>query len=283
MAVDIDQLKTWVGREQRSVETLNLFPARALASMLDHARLPEAGEPLPPAWHWLYFLETPNAAGTGHDGHPRTGGFRPPVPLPRRMWAAGALDFVRPLYSDMSAEKLSKIRSVELKSGTTGPLVFVKLEHQIWQNGSLCLREEQTLVYRDMQGKTGSLPSGESAPGIADRTRLVEVDSVLLFRFSALTYNAHRIHYDRDYALREEFYPGLVVHAPLQAILLLDLAKQIRSDIPTSFRFRAVRPIIDLGPIHLGGRREGHEMILWSSDHENLVGLNATAAFRDPP
>lgn len=283
MSIDIDHLKTWVGRERRTSEVLSLFPARALAAMLDHGRLPEDGEPLPPAWHWLYFLETSNAADTGCDGHPLKGGFLPPVLLPRRMWAAGSFDWIRPLRLGLLAEKISMISSVERKHGSTGTLVFVTLEHELRQQGSLCLREEQNLVYRDMPVTAVPLPRGDPAPADPERVRSIEVDPVFLFRFSALTYNAHRIHYDRDYATHTEFYPGLVVHAPLLAILVLDLAVQMRPGIPiTQFRFRAIRPTIDLGPIQLGGKCEGSEMTLWSSDHENLVGLKATAVLGDP-
>jgi 3-methylfumaryl-CoA hydratase len=283
MSIDIDYLKTWVGREQRVSEVLSAFPARALAAMLDHVRLPECGESLPPAWHWLYFLETPSATATGHDGHPLKGGFLPPVPLPRRMWAAGSFDLIRPLRLGLLAERVSMIGSVELKHGSTGTLVFVKLEHELRQEGSLCLREEQILVYREMPVTAVPLPRGDPAPAVPERVRSVAVNPVFLFRFSALTYNAHRIHYDRDYATRTEFYPGLVVHAPLLAILVLDLAVQMRPGIPiTQFRFRAIRPTIELGPIQLGGKCEGSEMTLWSSDHENVVGLRATAVLGDP-
>src|SRR5882672_10897983 len=132
-SIDIEQLKTWIGREQRSHDMLGTFPARALAAVLDHRRLPEAGEELPPSWHWLYFLETPGSAATAFDGHPAKGGFLPPVPLPRRMWASGSVAILTPLRLGTAAEKISTIRSVELKSGKSGTLVFVSVEHLISQ------------------------------------------------------------------------------------------------------------------------------------------------------
>lgn len=280
--IDIEHLKTWVGREQRHRTILSPFPAQALAAVLDHERPPQTGEALPPSWHWLYFLETPTSAGTGDDGHPRKGGFLPPVPLPRRMWAAGSVDIAKPLRLGLPAEKHSTIRSVELKGGKTGALVFVGLEHHLHQDGELCIREEQTLVYRSMPNGPAALPAGESAAMPADWTRTIEPDPVLLFRFSALTYNGHRIHYDRDYATREEFYPGLVVHAPLLVTLLLDLALEKGAGIPlVRFRFRAVRPTFDSGPVRLCGRHEGREVTLWSADHENCVGISATAVRGD--
>jgi 3-methylfumaryl-CoA hydratase len=282
--MDMGHLKTWIGREQRICETLNPFQARALAAMLNHSRLPEAGDSLAPAWHWLYFLDTPSTAGTGTDGHPHKGGFLPPIPLPRRMWASGSVEVVQPLRLGESAEKLSKIRSVEHKSGKSGELAFVSIEHQVHQRGTLCICEEQTVVYRAQPVEPTSLPHGEPAAVAADWSRTVEPDPVLLFRFSALTYNAHRIHYDRDYATRQEFYPGLVVHAPLLVMLLLDLVLQQGLVLPVkAIRFRAVRPTVDLGPVYLRGKREGPQVTLWSADHENYLGINAIAALGEAP
>jgi 3-methylfumaryl-CoA hydratase len=284
-AVDIDHLRTWVGREQRVTDPLTPFPARALAAMLDHSKLPDAGGPLPPTWHWLYFLEIPTTAGTGTDGHPAKGGFLPPVPLPRRMWAAASLDIVRPLYLGVPAEKTSRIRSVELKSGKSGPLVFVGIDHHLHQNGFLCVREEQTLVYRTIPNEPAAFPPGVLAPVDADWSRTMLPNPVLLFRFSALTYNSHRIHYDRDYATREEFYPGLVVHAPLLATLLLDLAlEQLPVDpAVVQFQFRAVRPTFDSGPMQLCGKREGRQVTLWSAGHDHYVGMSARAMLGEYP
>jgi 3-methylfumaryl-CoA hydratase len=276
--IDIDHLRAWVGREQRLHDMLSPFPARALAALLDHARLPEVGEPLPPAWHWMYFLDTPSSTDTDTDGHPHRGGFLPPVPLPRRMWAAGSLDIAQPLRLGMPAEKFSTIRSVELKSGKSGALVFVDLDHCLYQEGRLCIREGQTLVYRPMPSGPGALPPGEPAPLAAEWSRTLTPDSVLLFRFSALTYNAHRIHYDRDYARRRECYPGLVVHAPLLATLLLDLISREQPGIALGqFRFRAVRPTFDVGPVQLRGQREADSVRLWSADHQNYLGVTASA------
>jgi 3-methylfumaryl-CoA hydratase len=276
--IDMDYLQTWVGREQSAGETLSPFPARALAALLDHAGVPKVGDTLPPTWHWLYFLDTPTSAATGIDGHPHKGGFLPPVPLPRRMWAAGSLDIAQPLRLGIPTERRSTIRSVELKTGRTGALVFVNLEHSLHQDGRLCIREDQTLVYREMPGAAAPLPAGEPAPSTADWSRSVAPTSVLLFRFSALTYNGHRIHYDRDYAMRQEFYPGLVVHAPLLVTLLVDLALRSQPDVPlTRLRFRAVRPTFDASPVHLRGMCDGGEVTLWSAGGDDCVGMRVTA------
>jgi 3-methylfumaryl-CoA hydratase len=274
--IDIEHLQTWIGREQRRSEILSPFPAKALSALLERSGFPREGHPLPPLWHWLYFLEAPLETGT--DGHPRRGDFLPPVPLPRRMWAGGSLDILRPLRLGAAAEKLTLVRSVELKSGKSGELVFVNLEHRLSQAGHPCILEEQNLVYREMPAGPAALPAGEPASTTCEWSRTVRPDPVLLFRFSALTYNGHRVHYDRDYATQEEFYSGLVVHAPLLATLLLDLLLRERPEMEFShFRFRALRPTFDCGLVELRAKREGRTVKFWSADHENYIGMNATA------
>ncbi|MDB5969675.1 MAG: acyl-CoA dehydrogenase [Hydrocarboniphaga sp.] len=276
-AIDLDHLRSWVGRELRITDPLTPFPARALAGALDHENLPEVGDALPPCWHWIYFLDPARASAVGIDGHPHKGGFLPPVPLPRRMWAAGVLNIAHALRLGVAAEKISTIRSVEYKQGKTGVLVFVNLDHQIVQQGRLCVHEEQNLVYRDMPAGPVSMPAGESAPAKADWSRRLKPDPVLLFRYSALTYNAHRIHYDRDYAMHEEFYPALVVHGPLLVTLLLDLVLREQPGLPIAqFRFRAVRPTFDLGSVQLCGQRDGDTVKLWSADDEHCIGMSAS-------
>jgi 3-methylfumaryl-CoA hydratase len=283
MSPDIEHLQTWIGREQRTEDFINLFQARALAAMLGHSVLPSADEPLPPCWHWLYFLATPATADTGRDGHSVTGAFLPPVPLPRRMWASGVLEFIKPLRLTAVAERHSTIRSVDLKSGSAGALVFVTLEHRLLQDGQLCLREEQTLVYRSIPATATPLVPGTPAPRDADHSYSIPLTPILLFRFSALTYNSHRIHYDREYAVREEFYPGLVLQAPLQAILLLDVAQRISPSAPIHrFSFRAVRPVIDVGDLTLRGKQNGNELRLCTADHQNYLGVHAVAVLGNP-
>jgi 3-methylfumaryl-CoA hydratase len=284
----------WIGRELRTTQTLHPFAARALAAMLDHERLPDAGDALPAAWHWLYFLETPGTADTGLDGHPARGALIPPIPLPRRMWASGALELSAPLRLGEPAERISTIRAVEHKRGKSGELFFVTIDHDVHQHGMLCIREEQTLVYRatptgqsamppGQRTLPSPLPAGESAPD-GDWSRTVNIDPVLLFRFSALTYNAHRIHYDRDYATGTEGYPGLVVHGPLLVVLLLDQLRARRPESkPKSVRFRAMRPTFDLGAFALRGRCEGPVVSLWSADGDNYVGMSATVTLCEEP
>ena len=275
--IDITHLQGWVGRERVLADQLDPFPARALAAVLDHGALPEVGAVLPATWHWLYFLDTPHSAETASDGHPQKGSFLPPVPLPRRMWASGKVSRLAPLRIGSAAERRSTISSVELKQGKSGDLVFVEIEHLVSQEGRLCIRERQTLVYRPMPGMQ-EVPAGERAAEGADFTRTGRIDPVLLFRYSALTYNAHRIHYDRDYATRQEGYPGLVVHAPLLATMLLDSSFTAIDDLKIAdFSFRAMRPTFDLAPIVLHGKREDGRLSLWSTDPDQYIAMRASA------
>ena len=277
---NIEHLQSWVGREHCIEDGLDPFRAQALAAALDHAALPQPGEPLPPSWHWLYFLETPTAALTGSDGHPQKGGMLPPVPLPRRMWSAGSVEVHSPLVLSQRASKRSVVRSVDLKSGKSGSLIFVVVEHEVRQRDVLCIREEQTLVYRRAPSGPAPLPPGEKAPGECGWSRTLVPNSVLLYRFSALTYNGHRIHYDREYAIGEEFYSGLVVHGPLLATLLLDLAlERSGSGRVTRFQFRAIRPTFEGVPLKLCARSEGLGAKLWTVADGGFVGMHMAAQF----
>ena len=280
--IDIEHLQTWVGREQIVEDDLSPVKARALSAALERegyqSPLPEAGDLLPPAWQWLYFVDTPGALMTGVDGHPKTGGFLPPVPLPRRMWAAGKFSVSKQLVLGTPAKKRSVVTSVELKEGSTGTLVFVTVKHSIEQDGAVCIDEEQNIVYREMPTGPSPLPPGKAAPEQADWAIGLQPDPVLLFRFSALTYNGHRIHYDRQYAIDEEFYPALVVHGPLQATLLAD---SVRENCPghtiESFSFRAQRPLFDVDSLSICGKCNGNKIEVWTRSHDGFVGMKASA------
>lgn len=280
-SVDLAHLQQWVGRSESREQHLDPFPARALAGLLDREQACGGGDALPLPWHWLYFLDAPSREGTGADGHPKRGGFLPPVPLPRRMWAAGELTLHEPLRLGRAARKTSTVRSVELKQGKAGALVFVTVAHELEQDGQPRISELQHIVYRDAPTAPTPLPPGEAAPTDATWQRALRPDAVMLFRYSALTYNGHRIHYDRDYATREEFYPALVVHGPLLATLLLDLAARERPDaVPAQFSFRAQRPAFDTDELHLNGRLNADGVALWTNDPHGFVGMNATLRWR---
>jgi len=278
--IDLDHLRGWVGREQDAEQPLEAFPASALAGLLDRPAAPDEGDALPLPWHWLYFHDTPMRSQIGADGHPQRGGFLPPVPLPRRMWAAGRMQVFEPLVIGRRARKVSRVRRIDVKDGKTGPLVFVGVEHVLSQDGRTCMVEEQDIVYRDAPSAPGPLPPGEAAPAQGAWRRELVADPALLFRFSALTYNGHRIHYDRDYAKRVEFYPALVVHGPLLATLLLDLLQQQRPGAAiTAFEFRALRPAFDGVPLALCGEPADGRAALWTSDDDGFIGMKAQAAF----
>ena len=280
--VDLDHLRTWVGRERTLTDILTPFPARALAATLDRTELPVAGDALPPGWHWLYFLHTPRASDTGPDGHPNVDSaadtFLPPTPLRRRMWAAGTLEIERPLYLGREATRRSEIRDVQAKVGRSGPLVFITLDHELRQDGMLCIREEQNLVYSEIPDDDAPTFSGERASQNADWSVAVVPDPLLLFRYSALTFNGHRIHYDRSYAVGQEFYPALVVQAPLLATMLLELVRvQLPGAVLREFRFRAVRPSFDTHPFTLNGTRSGNKLELWTADEDRQLCVTASA------
>lgn len=276
--IDIAHLQEWVGKQETHEDDITLFQARALAAALDNKTLPEKGDELPAFWEWMYFLPTPNASATGHDGHPSKGGFLPPVPLPRRMWAAGSVERFKALVIGQAAKRTSTIESVELKQGSTGTLVFVNVKHDIYQSDELCISQVQNIVYREAPTERAELPPGKPAPTECDASKELTADPVLLYRFSALTYNGHRIHYDRDYAVNEELYPALVVHGPLLVTLLLELQRHELSDVTLKkFKFRAMRPTFDINPFSVSLKREGDALSLWSADHDGFICMSINA------
>ncbi len=277
-SIDIQHLQTWIGKKETLQDDIPLFPAKALAAALDNENLPEKGDTLPDFWEWLYFLPTAAASATGADGHPSKGGFLPPVPLPRRMWAAGKVNKNRPIIIGETAERVSTIKSVELKEGSTGTLVFVNVDHDIYQQGTICIRQEQNIVYREQPAPNAPLPPIKTPPENPDWEKTITPDPVMLFRYSALTFNGHRIHYDRTYATEEEFYPALVVHGPLLVTLLLDLKRHAAPDLEiANFKFRAVRPTFDTAPFQVAGKRVDNQLLLWSSDKEGALCMKIDA------
>lgn len=274
--VDIDHLQTWVGRSELREDNLVAAPVDRLSATLDHpSSLAGPAGILPPCWHWLYFHDAEPISGLGADGHPRRGGFLPPVPLPRRMWAGSRVTFLSPLMLGDVARKQSTIIDIRQRHGGSGALLFVTLKHEVFVNDKLVIEEIQDLVYRDGDiTRRKTLP----APDGAQWHRKLTPDSVMLFRYSALTFNSHRIHYDRNYATEEEGYPSLVVQGPLTATLLLDL---LRRRQPTTtlawFEFRAVAPVLEGLELTLQGRRDGELIALWASDAEGSLAMEARA------
>ncbi|RKE39105.1 3-methylfumaryl-CoA hydratase [Paraburkholderia sp. BL23I1N1] len=259
-------------------------PAAALSATLDCREAPRSGDPLPPIWHWLYFWTPSPQAELGSDGHPRKGGFLPDLGLPRRMAAGGRITFNAALTIGSSAERVSRVMSVEHKEGRSGRLAFVTLEHEIRTNGVTAIREEQDIVYREPAQPGQPQPQLKSAPTPApagpDWERIIAPTEVLLFRFSALTLNGHRIHYDRDYAREIEGYPDLVVHGPLIATLLLDTVARFAPEaVVREYTFKAVRPTFLGNTFAICGRRaaDGQSTDLWAKDHEGYLTMSARA------
>ncbi|KVN17886.1 MULTISPECIES: acyl-CoA dehydrogenase [unclassified Burkholderia] len=256
-------------------------PAAALAATLDRDAHPRAGDPLPPLWHWLYFWTAARQSSLGSDGHPRTGGFLPDPGLPRRMAAGGRVRFIAPLAIGSSATRTSRVASLERKAGRSGRLAFVTVEHRIESSGALAIHEEQDIVYREPAEPGAPSPPRQAAPDGAHWQREIAPAETLLFRYSALTFNGHRIHYDRAYAQHAEGYPDLVVHGPLIATLLLDLVSRSMPDaVVTDYAYKAVRPAFVGRALTLCGRLvpDGRSAELWAKDHEGSLTMSARAS-----
>lgn len=267
----------WINRTQTTDDGLHPMTATALAATLgmDTKSVFELGSVLPFPWTWLYFLEFAAKADIGRDGHPKRGGFLPPVPQPRRMWAGSRCTFHAPVLSGCPARRTSTIKSISEKTGRAGPMVFVTVAHEIESDGVLAMREEQDIVYMDIPD-TFSPPEAQTLPE-CQHSEPVEIDPVLLFRFSALTFNSHRIHYDRPYAMDVEKYPGLVVHGPLQAILLYEFGTRMYPDRrPAAFKFRGVRPLFDLDEVSLNAREtEDAALELFTANGDGAISTTA--------
>ncbi len=285
MTTSIDELQAWIGRSETVQDHIGSTPVQALNATLDHPAMPvPTGTPLPPLWHWLYFLPLHQQSDIGPDGHAKRGGFLPPVPLPRRMWAGSEFEFRSPLRVGDTVERTSTIDDVTLKQGRTGQLAFVKVRHEVRCNGAPdpAIVEFHDIVYREARRADDVEPPPQRAVVGAAWQREIVPDDVLLFRYSALTFNAHRIHYDRRYVTEVEGYPGLIVHGPLIATLLMDLVRRNLPDAQVAaFRFKAVRPTFDLHAFKVNGRRDGNEVRLWAQDHEGWLTMDASATLKD--
>ncbi|MBL8383958.1 MAG: MaoC family dehydratase N-terminal domain-containing protein [Burkholderiales bacterium] len=276
-------LADWIGKSERVDDAVTPTPVAALSATLDWpSQRPAAGTPLPLLWHWLYFLPLAQQSEIGPDGHPQRGGFLPPVALPRRMWAGSDFRFHEPIRVGDALTRTSTIVDVSAKSGRTGNLVFVKVRHEIRRNGAdaVALTEHHNIVYRDAPRPGDVPPPPTAAPAESAWRRDIRADDVLLFRYSALTFNGHRIHYDRRYVTEVEGYPGLIVHGPLIATLLMDLLRRNLPDAQVAaFEFRAVRPTFDIHPfsVHGAPAADGRTVHLWGRDHDGWLTMDATA------
>jgi 3-methylfumaryl-CoA hydratase len=279
-AMDAKHWQQWIGRTERRADVASATPIAALSATLDRDDAePVPGSDVPPLWHWLYFTPLAKQSEIGPDGHAKRGGFLPPVPLPRRMWAGGRLHFDHPLHVGDEITRTSTIANVTTKEGRTGALVFVLVRHEIADARGVALTEEHDIVYRDVAPADTPAAQPQLAPTDESFAREIVPDAVLLFRYSALTFNGHRIHYDRSYVTEVEGYPGLIVHGPLIATLLLDLLRREHPDARVRrFSFKAVSPLFDIHRFTVCGKPDGdRRYALWARNHEGALAMQASA------
>lgn len=273
--MDMLNTQAWVGRTRDATGTISEAEAARIAATLG-VYAPRAGDALPPLWHWFAFPEVVPEAELAEDGHPRRGDFLPPLPLRRRMWAAGSFEFRAPARVGDALTCRSTILSVEEKGSPKRPLAFVTVEHEIRGPRGLTARERQTLVYLDIP-ETFTPPAKRPMPTAPDAARTTPVTAATLFRFSAVTFNGHRIHYDVDYTRDVEHYPALVIHGPLQAIKLMELACDKRGRAPSLFEFRGVHPMFLGAPLDLAACEDGDGGLRLVSGQDGHQGMTATA------
>ena len=282
MTVDtsLEHFREWIGRTQEREDVVTAPPLIALAALLDRDDPPpREGDAAPPLAHWLYFLPAYRQSQAGPDGHAARGEFLPPVPLPRRMWAGSRLEFVKPLRVGRRIRSVSRITDVVPKQGRSGALVFVTVRHEVSDESGLAVTDEHDIVYRGEAAGTAAITP---APASSAWQREIHPDPLLLFRYSAVTFNGHRIHYDHPYATRVEGYPGLVVHGPLIATLLVDL---LRREVPgatlKTYAFRALRPLFDTANFFTCGVPDEPKRSarLWTRDAEGAMTMDATATW----
>jgi 3-methylfumaryl-CoA hydratase len=275
--------EAWIGREEERSERILASVAASMAATLDLERAPQAGEPLPPGWQWLFFNPAKRRSELGTDGHPRLGGFLPPIESARRMWAGSRVRYLADLPIEAQATRRSRILKIENKSGKRGSLWFVTVQHVISCDGTPRISEEQDIVYREITAPgTQSAPAVQRHEAVPQWSVCVEPDTTLLFRYSALTFNGHRIHYDRAYAREQEGYPDLVVHGPLTATLLQQLALDRDAGRALArFDFRGVTPLFVGRTFLLEGRQaEDGALALWARGPDGELAMSATVSFR---
>jgi 3-methylfumaryl-CoA hydratase len=275
----IEHLTTWIGRRQACRDRIEAHRVRQLAATLDLPEAPGGEEtPLPACWHWAFFQEIEPMSELGRDGHAALGGFLPPVELPRRMWAGGELVIERPLRVGETVERVSTVRDVTEKRGQGGALVFVTVEHVFAGEAGGAMTERHDIVYRDRPRPDDAPPRPRLPEREATSRRAVAPDPVLLFRYSAATFNGHRIHYDADFCRNEEGYPGLVVHGPLTVTLLAGLATRVRPGTRVArLAFRAMSPLFHPHPIALNAAADGDGLALWAESQEGALAMSAQA------
>ncbi|MGB3866249.1 MAG: MaoC family dehydratase N-terminal domain-containing protein [Xanthobacteraceae bacterium] len=279
--LDLDHLRQWIGRTEEAgdIVTAQLVKGLRATLFLDIGE-PKPGDAAPFTTHWCLAQPVYPMAMLGPDGHPARGGFLPPVPLPRRMWAGGELQFIEPLRVGDEATRSSRIADVTVKTGSTGALCFVAVEHTISTPRGVAIRERQDIVYRDMPtgGKATAPAKPAAAPPLAKHRQTHVSDPVLLFRYSALTFNGHRIHYDRDYATGVEGYPGLIFHGPMQAALLVEFAAHLHGGVvPKKFSYRGLQPLFEGGEFSVNANEIAEGLDVWVANAGGAPTMRGTA------
>lgn len=276
-------LRRWIGRERVEHDVVDAWRIAAFTAALDRrADWPADGTEVPPCWHWMLFRPVYRASLSGEDGHERLGDFLPDAGLPRRMWAGGRVRVTAPLQVGESVRKRSTVTDVKEKEGRSGRLVFVTVTHRIEGDRGGRITDEQDIVYRERAAASESDTAAAVPPSPpSDWARHWRPDPTLLFRYSALTYNSHRIHYDRDFCREVEGYPGLVVHGPLLATLLALLAADNTGARVERFDYRSRAPVFDTMSFTTRGRREGDHATLWAERPDRSIAIEATATLGD--
>jgi 3-methylfumaryl-CoA hydratase len=279
-ALDIDHLRTWIGRVEEASHVVTAYMVKGMrATLFLEPGEPKAGDPAPVTMHWCYMLQVVAASEIGPDGHPARGGFLPPVPLPRRMWAGGQTEVIDLLRVGDPVTRRSEITNVELKTGSTGSLCFVTVDHTYSTPRGTAIKEIQNIVYRDPPPPGAKAPPPPPPAPKAKHSKPLVADPVTLFRYSALTFNGHRIHYDRKYVTEVEGYPGLIVHGPLIATLLMDLLRRNapEADVET-FIHRGVNPLFD-GELAVNAQPTADGFELWTTNPAGAACMKAGASW----
>jgi len=279
--LDLDHLRQWIGRSTEASDIVTTQLVKGLrATLFQEIGEPKRGDAAPFTTHWCLAQPVFPMSMLGPDGHPTRGGFLPPVPLPRRMWAGGELEFLDALRVGDDTKRASRIADVTMKTGSTGALCFVSVEHVVSTPRGIAIRERQDIVYRDIS-TTPSAAAKASAPAPVAKHRETHLsDPVLLFRYSALTFNGHRIHYDRDYVTKVEGYPGLIFHGPLQAALIAEFAAKLHDGRPPKkFSYRGVQPLFEGSEFSVNANDTTAGMELWTANAEGQPTMKGTAVW----
>ena len=279
--LDLDHLRQWIGRTDVASDIVTAQLVRGLrATLFMEIGAPKPGDAAPFTTHWCLAQPVYPMSELGPDGHPTRGGFLPPVPLPRRMWAGGELEILEALRVGDEVTRSSRISDVTMKTGSTGVLCFVSVDHTITTPRGIAIRERQDIVYRDVSAAPSAPVKPPGPAPVAQHRETHMADPVLLFRYSALTFNGHRIHYDRDYVTKVEGYPGLIFHGPMQAAFIVELAAKLHGGTaPKKFVYRGVQPLFEGSEFSVNANDIGSGLELWTANSTGQPTMKGTATW----